>query len=117
MALAEHYKTIHLLEKNSLLKEIIGRIQTNIQGTAILFGSYSKGLANEESDIDLFIIGTYEEEIKKTQQLFNKEINIKTYPKKEFEKLIKTDILLKEIHKNHHLVKGADYYIEQVLKK
>lgn len=75
----------------------------------ILFGSYAKRTYHKESDIDLAIIlnkkNTDEELlitniISKLNKRFGKEIQPHYYTEKEFEKLRKKNILIKEIIKD-----------------
>jgi len=58
--------------------------------TIVLFGSYSFGEDVKDSDIDLAIIGSKEEDLNLTkfEKIFGKEIRIQFYPN------------LKEVHKN-----------------
>jgi len=113
----EQYKSIAFLEKNLLVKEVIGKISYFIDGVGIVFGSYAKGTFNKESDLDIFIAGNYnKEEVKKISRNFGIEINIKCYPLITFEKNLKNDILLKEILKNHIVFMNSEQFIEKILK-
>jgi len=115
--LVEQYKTISFLEKRLLIKEIIDKISTYIKGTGLIFGSYVKQLEHEDSDLDIFIIGDYNEnEIVKVSKNFGIEINIKSYPLKIFEKNLRTDILIKEVLKNHVVFAKAEQFISYVFE-
>jgi predicted nucleotidyltransferase len=67
------------LEK-AILEEIKRRVHLNEPDTkVILYGSYAKGDANEESDIDLLILVdknqmNYEDKIRITDPLYNLEV-------------------------------------------
>src|SRR3989344_4959107 len=94
----EQYKLILFMEKKLMIKEIIEKITPNIKGIGIIFGSYAKGLEKEDSDLDIFIAGTYKkEEIKKISVNLGVEISVKCYPVKTFKKNLNKDVLLKEI--------------------
>lgn len=111
LILAEHYKTIAFFEKNPFIKELLEKIRPTINGIGILFGSYANGTATKASDIDVFVAGTYDKErTTRIAKTYNVNLSIKCYPKETFEKNIQTDILLKEILKNHILLKGAEEY-------
>ncbi len=113
LSFVEQYKSIAFIQKNLLLKEIIEKISSFINGIGIIFGSYAKGTSTLESDLDLFIAGDYEkEEIKRVSKNFGMEISIKCYPIKTFEKNIKKDILLTEILKNHIIFKNVELFIQ-----
>jgi len=117
LVFVEQYKTIAFLEKKLLIKEIIEKITPNIKGIGIIFGSYVKELEKENSDLDIFIAGSYNsEEIKKVSKNFGVEISIKCYPLKTFEDNLKKDILLKEILKNHIVFLNAEQFIQGVFK-
>ncbi len=113
----EQYKAIAFLEKRLLIKEIIEKITPYIKGIAIIFGSYVKGLEKEDSDLDIFVAGDYDQdEIKKVSKNFGIEISVKCYPLKIFEKNLTKDILLKEVIKNHVVFVNVEQFIRVVFK-
>lgn len=115
--LAEQYKKIRFLENNHLIKEVIEKIQDYLQGIVIVFGSYAKGTHKEDSDLDLFIAGTYEEDkIKEIGKKYGIDIHIKSYPIALFDKEINSDILLKEVVQNHVIIKDVEGFVGRVAK-
>ena len=115
--LTEQYKRIEFLEKNHLVKEVLEKADEYLQGIVIVFGSYAKGIQKDDSDLDLFIIGTFnEKKIKETGNKYGLDINIKSYPLNVFEKEVSNDILLKEISENHILIKDAEGFVRRVIK-
>lgn len=117
LVFVEQYKAIAFLEKRLLIKEIIEKITPYIKGIGILFGSYVKGLEKEDSDLDIFIAGSYNnDEIKRVSKNLGIEISIKCYPLKNFEKNLTNDILLKEVLKNHVIFLNAERFIQAVFK-
>ncbi len=115
--LTEQYKRIQFLEKNHLIKEVLEKADEFMQGLIIVFGSYAKGIQKNDSDLDLFIVGKYEEDkIKDIGKKYGIEINIKNYPMKIFEKEIHDDFLLKEVTGNHILIKNAEGFVRRVVK-
>jgi uncharacterized protein len=117
LLLTEQYKKIQFLEKNHLVKEVLEKADEFMQGIVILFGSYAKGIQKEDSDLDLFIVGTFDEKkLKKAGHKYGLDINIKTYPMNIFEKEIHNDILLKEVIENHILIKDVEGFVRRVVK-
>ena len=117
LTFVEQYKSIAFMEKNLLVKEVIEKITRFINGIGIIFGSYTKGISNKESDLEIFVAGNYEkEEIKKVSKNLGIEIIIKCYPLKIFEKNVNHDTLLKEVLKNHIIFKNTELFIQKVLK-
>jgi predicted nucleotidyltransferase len=115
--LTEQYKKIRFLSKNHLIKEVLEKAENYLQGIVILFGSYAKGSQKDDSDIDLFIVGKYDEgKIKKIGKDYGIDINIKSYPMKIFKNKISNDTLLKEIVKSHIILKGVEGFIQRVIK-
>jgi predicted nucleotidyltransferase len=105
----EIFKKLEFLKKYRFLKEIFNG-DNRVVG---IFGSYAKGTETKDSDIDLFIIG---EELKqdydKKGELFDLEISIKYFRKKEFKKLLREkNNLVKEIVKNHVLISGFESFV------
>lgn len=117
LVFVEQYKAIAFLEKRLLIKEIIEKITPHIKGIAIIFGSYVKGLEKEDSDLDIFVAGDYnQDEIKKVSNNLGIEISVKCYPLKTFEKNLTKDILLKEVLKNHVVFVNVEQFIRVVFK-
>ena len=117
LVFVEQYKAITFLEKRLLLKEAIEKINPHIKGIGLIFGSYVKKLEKKDSDLDIFIAGTYDsEEIKKVSRNLGIEISVKCYPIKLFERKWNKDFLLKEIEKDHVIFTGTEMFIEKVFK-
>ncbi|MCF7798507.1 nucleotidyltransferase domain-containing protein [Candidatus Woesearchaeota archaeon] len=115
--LTEQYKRIQFLEKNHLIKEILEKAEDYLHGIVILFGSYAKGIQKDDSDLDLFIVGKYDEDkIKEVGKKYGIDINIKSYPMNLFEKEIGSDILLKEVVGNHIIIKDVEGFVWRVAK-
>ncbi len=105
--MAENYRLVRTLEKYPLLRTIISRIQKNIKvRMALLFGSYAKGLATRSSDIDIYV-ETEDRLLRKELQLIDSKLSIK------IGKYDKESPLIKEIEKNHVVLKGIDEYYEK----
>ncbi len=73
---------------------------------AILFGSYAKLIAKKQSDIDLYI-DTDDKKIKKDVELINTKLSVK------IGRYDKDNLLIKEIEKNHVIIKGVELFYEK----
>jgi len=106
----EHIRTIEFYKKNLVVKEISEKISEHINGSAIIFGSYAKGIQKKDSDLDILIIGKCNEnEIGRVGKTYNLEINLKIYPKLE------KDLLIKEAIKNHIFIRNPELIIGELL--
>jgi predicted nucleotidyltransferase len=113
----EELVTIEYLEKNQFIRKLAEHLNAvDTPNPLILFGSYANNSATEESDIDLFSIGTLTKDqlsrIKKFETTFGKKINIKTATTENFNTALrKGDILIKEIVRNHIILRNADPFV------
>ena len=117
MSVTEELATIDFLEKNFLLKKLAENMNTiDLSISVLLFGSYVKGYANEESDIDLFTIGRLTENqqnaFSKFEATFGKKISIKTATTENFSVGLRNgDILIREVVANHIVIRNADPFV------
>lgn len=103
----EANKLLEMLKKYPNLRRIIEEIKKNGKiSLAILFGSYAKGTVNKESDIDIYI-DTKDSKIKEEIELIDSKIKVKIgiYNR--------DSLLIKEIEKNHIIIKGVEIYYEK----
>ena len=116
LLLAEVFATINYLGDNFLIKKLSTEIEDKVQAPIILFGSYARGEATEDSDIDLFIISEKdidEEAVTEVTRLTGREVNIKTTNNHKFLMgLMDNDPLIKEVISNHVVIKGAEELVE-----
>ena len=104
---AEIYKLSRLLNIYPKLGIIFEDLKKNLsKGMIILFGSYAKGIAKEDSDIDIYIEIT-NNEIKRKLQELNSKLSIKIG---EFDT---ESLLIKEIIKNHIIIRGVEEFYEK----
>jgi predicted nucleotidyltransferase len=105
---AERYKLIKLLEKypelGIILESVLSKIDCNL---IVLFGSYASFSANRKSDIDIYI-DTENKMIKNKLEEINSKINVK------IGKFDKSSLLIKEIIKNHVILKGVEQFYEKI---
>ncbi len=86
----------------------------------VLFGSYAKGSATKESDIDVLLISREKEGIDKvTKEIhakYGKEISIVLMSPKDFKKQ-KDNALIKEIINSHYILHGTEKFVNLVFRK
>lgn len=100
---AEIYKKNELLNKHPELIRTIEELEKLKSKLIIIFGSYSSSKETDESDIDLFVESTNNKNKKRISQI-NFKLSVK------LGKFDKQDLLIKEIIKNHVIIKGFERY-------
>jgi predicted nucleotidyltransferase len=116
LVFVEQHKKIAFLAEHALIREVFEKITGSINGAGIIFGSYAKGTEKKGSDLDVFVIGSYDEKgISTVSGLYGIQINIKNYPAKIFGKSIRNDPLVREVLDNHVVFKNADEFVRVVL--
>lgn len=105
---AERYKLNLLLEKYPKLNILFEDIIKNADKSMILlFGSYSKFDSNNNSDIDIYI-NSKSRPLKEKIENLNSKISVK------LGKFDKNSLLIKEIIKNHIILRGAEEFYEEI---
>ncbi len=105
--LVEIQKVLEIVERYPHLRRSINLIKKNENiMLAIFFGSYAKGSAKKESDVDIYI-DTTDKKIKEEVELIDSKISVK------IGKYDKNSLLIKEIEKNHIIIKGIEVYYEK----
>ena len=104
----EIHRKINFLEKYSPLKELFLNLEERTEGLLVIFGSYANFSANAKSDLDIFLIGKIKD-IEDLEELYNLKINIVKSDKTKFDK---KEHIIKEIIKNHIILKGVENFIE-----
>lgn len=104
--MTEQYRLTKLLKEYPLLRNVFEKIQKNKKiKLAVLFGSYAKGLAKKESDVDIYLEST-DNKLKHELELLDSKLSIK------IGKYNKDNFLIKEIEKNHVIIKGGEIFYE-----
>ena len=105
---SEIYKTDLFLDNYPQLKIFLKSISTNVP--MIVFGSFAKLKADNQSDLDLFIIS--EKEQKLSFHLIPYEVHQVNLSEDSFAKaLIEKETLIKEIEENHIILNNHSFYI------
>jgi len=103
----ETHKLLEILRRYPLLRRVIEPIKKDEKiSLAILFGSYAKGNATKDSDIDIYI-DTKDNKLKEKVELIDSKISVKTGSYN------RDSLLIKEIEKEHVIIKGAELYYEK----
>lgn len=104
---AERYKLIRLIKQYPELSIIIDSILKNCEERLVLlFGSYAKGIAKKDSDIDIYI-ETGNRKIKDKVESLHSKIKAKIGP------FDLNSMLIKEIMKNHIILRGVEDFYEK----
>ena len=105
---AEIHKLNMLLKKHPKLSIIFEDIKKNFpKKMIILFGSYAKGISKPNSDIDIYL-ETNDDELKNKVKEINSKLSIK------IGKFDAKSSLIKEIIKNHIIIRGLEDFYERV---
>lgn len=105
--MAEKYALVKALHRYPELRGVTDKVAVDSRiKLAIIFGSYAKGIAKKDSDIDLYA-ETEDTSIKKEIQLSDSRLSVK------IGKYNKDSLLIKEIEKSHVILKGAEQYYEK----
>src|SRR4030042_7113295 len=104
---AERYKLIGLLKKHPELNIVMEDVSKVSKETLIIiFGSYAKSTAKKDSDIDLFV-ETRNRTVKEQIESIHSKIKVK------LGNFDLTSNLIKEIIKNHVILKGVEEFYEK----
>ena len=105
--MAEYYKLLKILQ-NVLLRRIIKELIKSSNGELIvIYGSYAKGSATNESDIDIYV-ETKDQKLKQELQKISEKINI------DIGKIDNNSALGKEIIKNHIIIQNPERFYQMI---
>jgi predicted nucleotidyltransferase len=105
--IAELYKQSVVVKRYPVLRGIFQAVHEMPDlPLALLFGSYAKGLATKESDIDIFL-ETVDPVRKKQLEQIHSLLSVKTG------RFDTDDLLAREIMKDHIIIRGVDLYFER----
>lgn len=109
--MAEHFKLLKLFEKYPISSVIIESILSKTNEKLILiFGSFAKFSAKKDNDIDVFI-ETTKRKVKTQLENINPRLSVK------IGKFDTNNLLIKEIMKDHVILKGVEYYYENTKRR
>ena len=73
---------------------------------ALIFGSYAKSIEKKDSDIDIYI-DTEDRKLREEVNRLDSRLSVK------IGKYDKSNLLIKEIEKNHIIIKGVELFYEK----
>ncbi|MFH1710710.1 MAG: helix-turn-helix domain-containing protein [Nanoarchaeota archaeon] len=108
--LIEINRKIKFVERYKKLTELFNNLALKTEGILVIFGSFANFSSNEKSDLDILVIGK-PAEIKDLEEMYNIKINVVKIDKNKFDK---NDTLIREIIKNHVVLRGVEEFIELI---
>ncbi len=124
MQLSEIEKKNEFYNSNKELKVILEDFVKSVESinnpiSIVLFGSYAKGTATKESDIDILLIIKIKSGIDKVTKeayaKYGKEVNTVVMTSDDLKKQ-KDKALIKEVIKDHYVLHGVEKFVNLVLK-
>jgi predicted nucleotidyltransferase len=113
-----------IIRKTFGIEVMLGQELSKVKGVqfAFLFGSYAKGSLKSDSDIDLFIIGTPEEDavfqaIRKVEDSAGREINYHLADEAEFAEKSQRNSFYREILDRPLMLAGKEDELRQIIGK
>tara|TARA_Y100000310_G_scaffold244645_2_gene249490 strand:+ start:11077 stop:11634 length:558 start_codon:yes stop_codon:yes gene_type:complete len=103
-------RKLKFLNKNKKLRDLFGKLEQRTKGLLIVFGSYASGTQTKNSDLDLFVVDQISE-IDDLEELYKVKINIVKSSKNKFNE---KETIIKEIIKNHIILKGIEDSVELI---
>jgi predicted nucleotidyltransferase len=102
-----------------ILEDLVETLKSVNPVSIVLFGSYAKGSASRESDIDILLISKTKPRMGKIARemyaKYGKEINLIAISPNDFKKQ-KDKALIKEIIENHYILYGVENFVNLVFK-
>jgi predicted nucleotidyltransferase len=112
LVLAEAFVSVKCLAGNFLVKKVVSEVVEGLSGVVILFGSYAKGLARKNSDVDLLILTEKRLDggvLAEAGSPLSGRLSVKTMSTARFVRGLKeNDPLVREIVSDHVVLKGLD---------
>jgi predicted nucleotidyltransferase len=124
LAEIEKVKQFYVVNKGLklILEDFVELIKSELKNRAVvvLFGSYAKGTATKESDIDILLISGGKIDVEKiTREIYakyGKEITPIVMTPNDFKKQM-GKALIKEIIKDHYILYGVENFINLVFRR
>jgi predicted nucleotidyltransferase len=104
--ISEIYSLNIFISKHPSLKQDLLALKKLDAGTIAVFGSYAKGIQTSQSDIDIYI-DTASAKVKNQAEKINDKFSVK------IGSYNKDSLLIKEIERNHIIVKGVEEFYEK----
>jgi len=113
LGIFEDLRRLEFFQKNKKFLDFLSGINAQI---VCVFGSYAKERNVKGSDLDLFVVGKVDvNRISKLGKDIGINVQVFNISFKDFVKSVKGEIV-KEVLKNHVIIKGGDLFIKEILK-
>ena len=113
LAMAEEYKRLQLI-KDPLIYAVVEEMLSHTTGVVLVFGSYAKGLQRKDSDLDVMVVGEYDDDaVRKISRTYQLDVSIKKVSGNPFEAPLKDPLFL-EILANHVVLSGTDEFVKML---
>ncbi len=103
---AERYKLMKLINEYPEVGMVVEGLIEKTDRPVLLFGSYARFEAKKDSDIDIYV-DTDERKVKAEMEIINSKVRVKIGA------FDRDSNLIKEIVKNHVVLKGVEAYYEK----
>lgn len=114
MVMAESFASVEYMRRHYIAKRVLKDLDRHVDGALVLFGSYAKEEHDDESDIDLLVVGPrikdkgVVDDVHKTAGVW---LDVKhATPQQVSLGLRRGDPLISEAVLNHVVLKGADAF-------
>jgi len=108
LKMIEINRKIVFLDEHLMMKELFNKLEERVSGVLVVFGSYASGKEGKGSDLDAFVTGKVRG-IDELEELWKIKINVVKSTKGKFDK---NEYFIREIIKNHIVLKGVEDFIE-----
>ena len=108
--LIEITRRIEFLETNKKIKNLFDKLVAKTNGVLIVFGSYANRTNTSVSDLDILVIGKISD-LNDLEELYKIKINVIKSSRKLWKK---DDTFIKEVAKNHIILKGIGDFVDLI---
>lgn len=114
MVMAECFASVGYMRRHYIAKRILEDLDGHVDGALVLFGSYAREEHDDESDMDLLVVGPRigdDRVVDDVHRTTGARLDIKhATPRQVSSGLRRGDPLIREAVSNHVVLKGADVF-------
>lgn len=114
MVMAESFASVEYMRRHYIAKRVLKDLDTHVDGALVLFGSYAREEHDDESDVDLLVVGPRIRDkgvVDDVRKMAGTWLDIKyATPRQVSLGLRRGDPLIREAVSNHVVLKGADAF-------
>lgn len=117
LSMVEEEKAVSLRKTSRLGKDFVDRLLEGGSPLVVIFGSYAKGTARKDSDVDILVISPFDTNLREMERFYGIKASIKEYSMQEFiDGVEKEDHLIKEILNSHVILLGSNLFVKIALE-